>query len=110
MRKPLLIAGVLLSVVLLNVLNLTPFLSPLLYTMTPLQRYYAADYLASSWHRNNPAATTETRTIWKARPDKTAKDKAGKSKAGKDKIEKEEFELATEQDLVAIKLCMLFDD
>ncbi len=102
MKKPLLIAGVVLSVILLNVLNLTPLLSPLLYTMTPLQRYYAADYLASSWHRDDPAATTETRTIWKARPDKTAKDKTGKGKAGKGKIEPEEFELAIEQDLLPL--------
>ncbi len=102
MRKPLLIAGVVLSVILLNVLNLTPLLSPLLYTMTPLQRYYAADYLASSWHRNDPAATTESRPIWKTRQDKTATEKTGKSKAGKDKTEKNTLELATEQDLVPL--------
>jgi hypothetical protein len=49
--------------------------------MTPLQRYYATDYLASSWHKNDPAATTETRLLWKM--------KKGKS------------EFATEQDVVA---------
>jgi hypothetical protein len=102
MRKPLLIAGVVLCVMLFNVLNLTPLLSPLLYTMTPLQRYYAADYLASSWHRNDPAATTETRPIWKTRPDKSAKSNIGKGKAGKDKPEKDELELATEQDLLPL--------
>jgi hypothetical protein len=88
----------LLCVLVLNVLNLTPLLSRLLYTMTPLQRYYAADYLASSWHRDDPAATTETRPIWKVGKDVTT----GKSKAGKGKAEKEKLELATEQDLVAL--------
>jgi hypothetical protein len=102
MRKPLLIAGVVLCVMLFNVLNLTPLLSPLLYTMTPLQRYYASAYLASSWHRNDPTATTETRPIWKTRPDKSAKSKIGKGKAGKDKPEKDEPELATEQDLLPL--------
>jgi hypothetical protein len=98
MRKPLLFVGALLCVLVLNVLNLTPLLSRLLYTMTPLQRYYAADYLASSWHRDDPAATTETRPIWKVGKDVTT----GKSKAGKGKAEKEKLELATEQDLVAL--------
>ena len=98
MRKPILFVGALLCVLVLNVLNLTPLLSRLLYTMTPLQRYYAADYLASSWHRDDPAATTETRPIWKVGKDETT----GKSKAGKGKAEKEKLELATEQDLVAL--------
>jgi hypothetical protein len=98
MRKPLLFVGALLCVLVLNVLNLTPLLSRLLYTMTPLQRYYAADYLASSWHRDDPAATTETRPIWKVGKDETT----GKSKAGNGKAEKEKLELATEQDLVAL--------
>ena len=102
MRKPLLIAGVLICIMLFNVLNLTPLLSPLLYTMTPLQRYYAADYLASSWHRNDPAATTETRLIWKTRPDKSAKSKNGKGNAGRNKPEKDDLELATEQDLLPL--------
>jgi hypothetical protein len=64
--------------------NLTPLLGPLLYTMTPLQRYYVADYLASTWHQDDPTATTETRLLWKSRKGK--------------------FELATEQDLVPLPL------
>jgi hypothetical protein len=65
----------------LNAANLMPLLDPLLYTMTPLQRYYVSDYLASTWHQNDPTATTETRLLWKM--------KKGKS------------EFATEQDVVA---------
>ena len=98
MRKPLVFVGAFLCIVVFNVLNLTPLLGRLLYTMTPLQRYYAVDYLASSWHRDDPAATTETRPIWKVGKDETT----GKSKAGKGKAEKEKLELATEQDLVAL--------
>lgn len=48
--------------------GLSPLLEPLLYTMTPLQRYYAGDYLVSGWGANDPAATTETRLLWKSRP------------------------------------------
>ena len=48
--------------------GLGPLLEPLLYTMTPLQRFYAGDYLVSSWRAGDPAATTETRLLWKTRP------------------------------------------
>jgi hypothetical protein len=41
------------------------FLRPLLYTLTPLQRYYLGAYLASSWHETGPAATSEIQWIWK---------------------------------------------
>lgn len=92
MRKPLFFVGLIFCIAVFNLVNLTPLLGPLLYTMTPLQRYYAADYLASSWHRDDPAATTETRPIWKI----------GKEKTGKGKAEKSKLELATEQDLVAL--------
>ncbi len=44
-----------------------PVLEPLLYTMTPFERYYAGAYLQSTWHRNDPSATTEARLLWKAR-------------------------------------------
>ncbi|WP_263385937.1 hypothetical protein [Granulicella arctica] len=84
MRKPVLLVALVILIGVFNATNLTPLLGPLLYTMTPLQRYYATDYLASSWHRDNPAATTETRLLWKTRK--------GKS------------ELATEQDLVQLAL------
>ena len=82
MRKlPVLLIAFVICIGVFNAANLTPLLGPLLYTMTPLQRYYATDYLASTWHRNDPAATTETRLLWKV--------KKGKS------------EFATEQDVVA---------
>jgi hypothetical protein len=85
MRKlPVLLVAFVISIGVFNAANLTPLLGPLLYTMTPLQRYYATDYLASTWHRNDPAATTETRLLWKTRK--------GKS------------ELATEQDLIQLPL------
>ena len=81
MKVPAIVIALVICLGVLNAVNLTPLLGPLLYTMTPLQRYYATDYLASSWHKNNPAATTETRLLWKM--------KKGKS------------EFATEQDVVA---------
>ena len=40
------------------------FLQPLLYTFTPLQRYYLGAYLASSWHETDPSATSEVQWIW----------------------------------------------
>jgi len=81
MKVPALVIALVICLGVLNAVNLTPLLGPLMYTMTPLQRYYATDYLASSWHKNDPAATTETRLLWKM--------KKGKS------------EFATEQDVVA---------
>ena len=81
MKVPAIVIALVICLGVLNAVNLTPLLGPLLYTMTPLQRYYATDYLASSWHKNDPAATTETRLLWKM--------KKGKS------------EFATEQDVVA---------
>lgn len=84
MKVPALLLALVICLGILNAVNLTPLLGPLLYTMTPLQRYYATDYLASTWHRDDPTATTETRLLWKTRK--------GKS------------ELATEQDLVQLPL------
>lgn len=49
-------------------LGLGPLLGPLLYTLTPLQRQYLPAYIASSWHRNDPAAGTEVRWVLKLRP------------------------------------------
>ncbi len=59
------------------------YLRPLLYTLTPLQRYYLNSYLASSWHEKDPAAKTEVEWIWKAGP-------------------KKQYAFATEQDLFPI--------
>ena len=44
------------------------FLRPLLYTLTPLQRYYLGAYLACSWHETDPATTSEIQWIWKFKP------------------------------------------
>lgn len=83
MRKmPAILVAIVFCIAFLNLANFGPLFGPLLYTMTPLQRYYVADYLAATWHQNDPAATTETRLLWKTK--------------------KEEFELATEQDLVLL--------
>lgn len=84
MKTPAILVAVLICIAFLNAANFGPLFGPLLYTITPLQRYYAADYLVATWHQNDPAATTETRLLWK-------------TKKGK-------FELATEQDLVPLPL------
>ena len=49
-------------------IGLGPLLSPLLYTLTPLQRYYLWDYIVSSWHSDNPEATIKMRWVSKVRP------------------------------------------
>jgi hypothetical protein len=81
MKVPAFLVALVICIGVFNAANLTPLLGLLLYTMTPLQRYYAADYIASTWHRNDPAATTETRMLWK--------------------MKKGKLEFATERDVVA---------
>lgn len=49
-------------------LGLDPLLEPLLYTLTPLQRQYLPAYIASSWHRNDPAEQTEIHWVLKIQP------------------------------------------
>lgn len=61
------------------------YLRPLLYTLTPLQRYYLDAYLASSWKAKDPTATTEIEWVWKIKP-------KGKKKT--------DMEFAREEDLV----------
>ena len=68
------------------------FLRPLLYTLTPLQRYYLGAYLASSWHETDPAATSEIQWIWKFKP-------AAGSKKNRLNLQ---YTLATEDDLFPI--------
>ncbi len=68
------------------------FLRPLLYTLTPLQRYYLDAYLASSWHETDPSATSEIQWIWKFKP-------AAGSKKSKPNLQ---YALATEADLLPI--------
>lgn len=68
------------------------FLQPLLYTFTPLQRYYLGAYLASSWHETDPSATSEVQWIWKFKP-------AAGSKKSKPNLQ---YSLVTEDDLFPI--------
>ena len=68
------------------------FLRPLLYSLTPLQRYYVGAYLASSWHATDPSATSEIQWIWKFKPS------AG-SRKSKPNLQ---YNLATEADLLPI--------
>jgi hypothetical protein len=74
------------------------FLRPLLYTLTPLQRYYLGAYLASSWHETAPAATSEIQWIWKFKP-------AAGSKKNKPNLQ---YALAAEDDLLPIPVRELF--
>ena len=68
------------------------FLRPLLYTLTPLQRYYLGAYLASSWHEKDPSAMSEVQWIWKVKP-----------AAGLKKSQPHlQYSLATEDDLFPI--------
>lgn len=73
------------------------FLEPLLYTLTPLQRYYLGTYLLSSWKAGDAAARTEVRWVWKIKPEPPAPTKPS-AKA----IPKFQYELATEDDVVAV--------
>ena len=89
MKKPLF---VLMAGVFLLAAGFGVFLRPLLYTLTPLQRYYLGAYLASSWHETDPAATSEIQWIWKFKP-------AAGSKKSKPNLQ---YTLATEDDLLPI--------
>jgi hypothetical protein len=73
------------------------FLQPLLYTLTPLQRYYLGSYLASSWKAGKASATTEVRWVWKVKPETVVPPKRGAKPPSKF-----QYELATEDDLVPI--------
>jgi hypothetical protein len=70
------------------------FLRPLLYTLTPLQRYYLGAYMASSWHETDPAATSEVQWIWKFKPADGLKLKKSEPNL--------QYALATEDDLLPI--------
>ena len=93
--------------------GLGPLLSPLLYTLTPLQRYYLTTYMASAWDANEPGATTEVRWAEKVRPEqppegkpetkaKPGRGRGAKNKAGRalDPAPTLAFYLAQERDLV----------
>ena len=83
MKKPLLVLVVFVVGSFLFNAGFGVYLGPLLYTLTPLQRYYLGVYLASSWKAKDPAAQTGVEWIWKVKP-------------------KGKMEFAREQDLVAL--------
>ncbi len=91
------IAGLLL--VFFFALGLEPFLGPLLYTLTPLQREYLPAYVASSWHENDAAAATEIRWVLKVEPRKA--EPKGKKDRNARPEPKLNLALAVERDLVA---------
>lgn len=91
------VAGLLL--VFFFALGLEPFLGPLLYTLTPLQREYLLAYVASSWHENDSAAATEIRWVLKVEPRKP-EPKAKKDRNARPEA-KLDLALAVERDLVA---------
>lgn len=83
MKKPLLVLVPLIVGCFVFNAGFGVYLRPLLYTLTPLQRYYLGAYLASSWKTKDPAAQTDVEWIWKVKP-------------------KGKREFAQEQDLVAL--------
>ncbi len=101
MKRPLVLLGFLLGGICLFNAGFAVFLRPLLYTLTPLQRYYLPAYLASSWEAKDPAAQTEVQWIWKEKAKETRPgDKAG-SRTKKSDKETIPMEFAREGDLVA---------
>jgi hypothetical protein len=74
------------------------FLRPLLYTLTPLQRHYLGAYLASSWHANDPGATTRIQWVWKFKPASNPSQKPMAKTSGP----KFQYELAHEEDVLPI--------
>ncbi len=80
--KGLLFAAFLLLVMLANA-GLGPLLSPLLYTLTPLQRHYLPAYIASSLKGSDPEATTEIRWVLKLKPKPAEAEPKPRPKPGK---------------------------
>ena len=81
-------------------LGLGPLLSPLLYTLTPLERQYLPAYIASSLHKNDPAAQTEIRWVLKLKPgEPEARSKRSRSHRSEPKPE---LGFARERDVMAV--------
>ena len=107
-RKGFLFAAVLLLMVLANA-GLGPLLSPLLYTLTPLQRQYLPAYIASSLKGNDPQATTKIQWVLKLKPKPAEAETKPQGKPGKKSKgrpvpaaeTKHELGFADEQDVVA---------
>ena len=107
-RKGFLFAAVLLLMVLANA-GLGPLLSPLLYTLTPLQRQYLPAYIASSLKGNDPQATTKIQWVLKLKPKPAEAEpkpqgkpgKKGKSRTGPTAGTGHELGFVDERDVVA---------
>ena len=107
-RKGLLFAALLILTALANA-GLGPLLSPLLYTLTPLQRHYLPAYIASSLKGNDPEATTKIQWVLKLRPKPVELEtkpqpkpgKKGKSRGGPAAGTGHELGFAGERDVVA---------
>ena len=97
-RKGKIAVGCLIAVLFFG-LGFGPLLSPLLYTLTPLQRYYLPTYIASSWHENEPEARTQVRWVLKLAPRKS--DSKGKRERGSKAESKLELAVAIERDVLA---------
>ena len=88
--------------------GLGPLLRPLLYTLTPLQRYYLGAYMASSWKAGRAGATTEVRWVFKTKladtqpkPKPSGKHKAG-SKPTPQIVPELAYFFAEERDMIAM--------
>ncbi len=108
-RKGILFVAVLVLMGLANA-GLGPLLSPLLYTLTPLQRHYLPAYIASSLKGSDPEARTEVEWVLKLRPKPAQPEPKPEGKPGRKSkkrskptaVETEhELRIAEERDVVA---------
>ena len=87
-------------------LGLGPLLSPLLYTLTPLQRYYLGAYIASSRHAEEPQARTGIEWVLRLRDaaaqpaPRTASKSAQKKRAKHPPEPRGELAFAADRDVV----------
>lgn len=100
MRRPLvLLVFLLLGIFLFNA-GFAVYLHPVLYTLTPLQRYYLDAYLASSLKARDPAAKTDIEWIWKFKAKETKGKTGSRIRDKNSDKEKIPMEFAREEDLV----------
>ncbi len=101
MKRPLVLLMFLLGGIILFNAGFAVYLRPLLYTLTPLQRYYLDAYLASSWKAGDPAAQTDIQWIWKFKAKETEAKTGSRAKAkAKNSDNETPMEFAREGDLV----------
>ena len=100
MRRPLvLLVFLLLGIFLFNA-GFAVYLRPVLYTLTPLQRYYLDAYLASSLKARDPAAQTDIEWIWKFKAKETKAKSGSRIRGTNGDKERIPMEFAREEDLV----------